>query len=421
MGLNIIKPATRIAFSLILNKTSDLLLSPKTTLPTLLTAAGAPIYLAPLLVPIRESGALLPQALYAKLLSTNKHRHRPWRLGIILQFFSSMMILFAGFFVQGLLAGALIIVFLTTWSLSRALCSLTNKDIQGKHIEVGDRGKLIGGASSISALITMLIAIVSLFGASACLDQAQWLSTFVPNKVDNTKLFILGLLALLAQIICIFFMWPLKTLIVINQSSANTSNRPQESQGSVGFIFNSTAITRFIIMRSLFAHSALLAPLFSLAYGGDLLSALGYLILAQAGASLISSYVWGALSDKSALLCMQLGGLLALLASLALLSLMVFYSHFLENILWIISLFFILNVGHAGVRTGRKIYSLDIAKNHERTDFVAKTNTAVGSFILLAGFAYSGLMVFSLTLTLAVMSIGLLGGLASSFYVKKEK
>jgi uncharacterized membrane protein YeaQ/YmgE (transglycosylase-associated protein family) len=174
-------------------------------------------------------------------------------------------------------------------------------------------------------------------------------------------------------------------------------------------------------MRSLLSHSALLAPLFPLAYAGDLVSVLAYLILVQALASLLSSYVWGALSDKRALLCMQLGAVLALLASLGLLCLLVFYPSFLHNITWVLSLFFILSIGHSGVRTGRKVYSLDIASGHERTEFVALSNSVVGSFILLTGFLYSLLMVFDINLALSFMTVGLVAGLVTSQFVKKEK
>ena len=50
----------RIVASLLLSKLVDILLSAKTTLPTFLTNLGAPSWMLGLLVPIRESGALLP-------------------------------------------------------------------------------------------------------------------------------------------------------------------------------------------------------------------------------------------------------------------------------------------------------------------------------------------------------------------------
>ena len=373
--------------------------------------------MASMLVPIRESGALLPQAIYARLLINNTQRHRPWRLGILLQFVASIFILIGGFYLQGWPAGIMIIVALTIWSLSRALCSLTNKDIQGKHVEQGNRGKLIGSASSISALITMLIALISLFVSFSDVKNIVGIGSLT-QTVSHPKLLVLGGLALIAQAVCISIMWRLKTSIKeIDESSGD--EQPRKTNSSL-FSLPPT-LSRFIVMRSLFSHSALLAPLFSLAYKGNLVDALAYLIVAQAAAGFLSSYVWGALSDKSALLCMQIGSFLSLTSAVILLIMSLFYTEFLQNIVWIVSLFFILSIGHAGVRTGRKIYSLDIAQDHERTNFVAKSNSAVGSFILIAGFAYSALMIFSINITLIGMSVGLGMGMVMSLYVKKEK
>ena len=47
--------------SLLANKAGDLIASPKLVLPWLLATLGAPVWMAGMLVPIRESLALLPQ------------------------------------------------------------------------------------------------------------------------------------------------------------------------------------------------------------------------------------------------------------------------------------------------------------------------------------------------------------------------
>lgn len=54
--------ATRIVGAQTLQSIGDRIVDAKTVLPWLLAAVGAPAALAGLLVPIRESGALLPQA-----------------------------------------------------------------------------------------------------------------------------------------------------------------------------------------------------------------------------------------------------------------------------------------------------------------------------------------------------------------------
>ena len=405
-----------------MNKISDLLLSPKTTLPALLTVAGAPVYLASLLVPIRESGALLPQALYAKLLENNRDRHKPWRLGIALQLFSSVVMLFAGFFMHGLAAGIVIVGSLVVWSLSRALCSLMNKDIQGIHLREGDRGKLIGSAASVSSFVTALIGVLSLMSASTSNSVLQKLDLVYAFsiQVNNPKLVIWAVLAFIAQIVCIVIMWPLKTQI---DDTVNKNIKIKKDSTSIheSLLNIKNPLTQFIVMRSLFSHSALMAPIYILAYEGDVVAVLAYLIIAQATASFLSSYIWGALSDYSALLCMQLGGLVTLLASFVLGILLFVFTELLAQVYWIAGLFFLLSIGHAGIRTGRKIYSLDIAQDHTRTKFVATSNSAVGGFILLAGFCYSALMFYSTEITLLIMVLALILGLVISLFVQKEK
>ena len=65
----------RLIVGLAFNKLADLLASAKTTLPALLISLGAPGWMVMWLVPIRESGALLPQALIGMYLRRKSARH----------------------------------------------------------------------------------------------------------------------------------------------------------------------------------------------------------------------------------------------------------------------------------------------------------------------------------------------------------
>ena len=86
-----------------------------------------------------------------------------------------------------------------------------------------------------------------------------------------------------------------------------------------------------------------------------------------------------------------------------------------------LSIFFDVNLGHAGVRTGRKIYGVDIASEQYRTEFIASANTLVGLAILILGAAYSLVSVYSSALTLIIMLLGMLAALLGSFTLKSEK
>ncbi len=417
-----LSPSRRIGLSLIMTKLSDVLLSPKTTLPALLTAAGAPSFFTSILVPLRESCALLPQAIMSQVLSSYPNRHRAWRIGFIMQIIATVLMLVFGLSLTSFLAGIAVVSSLTLWSLSRALCSLTNKDIQGTHIDKGNRGKLIGSAATISSTFSITVGILALLYGN------------LSQSADTSYIIILGFVAVFTQITCLFVMWPLKTVVDISRNN-DTKNKTSKTGGKdrlkIVSLFKahklkallemSTTLKTFIYARSFMSNSALMAPVFTLAYTKDPMSILAWLIIAQASAGFVSSYIWGRVSDKSALLSMQIGALLACLSGGVLLSSLIFYSQYVGFAWFIVSLFFILNIGHNGVRTGRKIYSVDIAEEHERTDFVAKSNTYVGSFILLAGAALSLLSLYSLHLVLVVMIMSLLIGAALTLSLPKEK
>ena len=73
-------------------------------------------------------------------------------------------------------------------------------------------------------------------------------------------------------------------------------------------------------------------------------------------------------------------------------------------------LYFVLSVGHAGVRIGRKTYLVDMAEGDTRTDYVSVSNSAIGVLLLIAGGICALLASISVTLTLLVLAVaGLLG------------
>jgi hypothetical protein len=386
--------STRIGLILIANKLSDLLLSAKTTLPTLASAAGAPAWVTQLLVPIRESGALLPQMAYAYILRKQTRRDAAWQVSMLLQFISGVLLIGLGLNLEGSIAGFAIIMSLTCMSLARAMCSLTMKDIQGQHVEKGSRGRLLGGASTFSSLISITVAMFALLGSS---------------KMSSNQLIVIASIALLSKLLCMWLMRPLRTCV-------DTEHRVVKKG-----LYVDRPLIKFVIVRSLLAHTALIAPVFVMLYSGDLSASLAYLIVAQGLANFLSSYLWGWLSDKSALWCMRAGASIAITAALMLIVLPLYYEQIKGETFFIVGLFFILGIGHQGVRTGRKIYGVDIATEQHRTEFVATSNTLVGLAILLFGGIYSGLTLVSIQLSLILMTGGIMLGVLGSFLLKSEK
>ncbi|PRO68769.1 MFS transporter [Alteromonas gracilis] len=366
----------RLISGLSLNKLADLLISAKTTLTALLVSVGAPVWMIGWLVPIRESGALLPQVLISVYLRNHAERHKVWRLGMFIQASSVMGIIASVTLFSGFTAGAGVLLSLIILSIGRSACSLTVKDIEADVAKKGKRGNLIGIASTISGLVTLCIAIP--------------LVVFEGALSSNMLLVILcaSLLSFAATLICV---WPIRTRVDTGDKSRDTF--------SVDF---DSTVYKFIFVRGLFVHSALVAPYFMIERDGDVQELLPIYIGAEALAALLSSIIWGEIADKSAKLTLQLSGVLALFACVGLLTLdstSIFISAFL---------FFVLSIAHAGVRTGRKTYSLDVKEGHERTELVGFSNTAIGLILLGFGALYAALtsiLSFTVVYIMAVMLV----------------
>ena len=168
-------------------------------------------------------------------------------------------------------------------------------------------------------------------------------------------------------------------------------------------------------MRGLFVHSALVAPYFMVQKGDNASELLPIYIAAEALAALLSSFIWGKVADKSAKLTLQIAGGLALTACVGLL--------LITNNSLIVSaiLFFVLSIAHAGVRTGRKTYSLDVKEGQERTELVGFSNTAIGLILLAFGSLYAVITQLISFSVVYLISGLLLVAMVSTVILPKEK
>jgi hypothetical protein len=377
-------------------KLADLLISAKTTLPWLLASLGAPTWIVSMLVPIRESGSLIPQWPLKKKTSHIHNRLVIWRWGIVIQACSICFMLVSAIFTEALIAGLLILVSLLFLSLGRSLSSLSMKDIQGLNIEKGQRGKLVGIASSLSGLLSLVTAGLLLFSPQDMNILAiQLLITF------SAALFIISLL--------------LSIGLTANLTDDETDLNSGKSLWKT--IHQQADLRQLIISRCLLLHAALIAPFFvnASATSNDFFQ-LPYFIIASALADFISSYLWGKMADKSAIRTLFFATLVCVSASIT----FYFVTSF-NNWLIDVLLFFVLNLGYAGIRTGRKTYMLDIAQGSQRTLYVSAANTMVGYILLLLGGLYALLYHAMGEHIILVMTIFMVVGLLHTFKMKAEK
>ena len=381
----------------VLTKLGDLLVSPKTVLAWMLSAIGAPALVA-WLVPIRESGSMIPQMVIGAWVRQKPVRKWFWTLGSFGQAVSVGGMAASIWFMEGYAAGAGVIAALILFSLARGFCSVSMKDVQGKCIPKKRRGRLSGLASTIGGTATVLLTVVLFW------DQG-----------DPGLLFYTLLLLLAAGL------WIIAGLLfsAVDEFAGETGgggSALRQAFKSLTLLRDDPPFRHFVITRALLLCSALAAPYFVvLAQGAnDSGWLLGIFLLASSLASSVSASIWGWMADDSSRKVMIRG---ALIASGACLTVGLVAWQFGDStwIGWFYPAgFFVLSIAHAGVRLGRKTYLVDMAGGNKRTDYTSVSNTVIGGLLLVVGGLTALLSMISevaVILTLGLM--GLAGALSA--------
>ena len=381
-----------------LSSIADALSNPKTVMAWLMSYVNAPLFLISFIVPIRESGAMLPQIFIAHLIRKKKIRKSVWLLGGILQAVSMLAIALFALYFEGFEAGLLIVVALIVFSFSRALSSVASKDVLGKTIPKTRRGRLQGLVTSVSGSISMIAGLFLLFLKDTG-DKLQYYVGFI---------FLAALL------------WFIGALL-FSQVKEFPEEYEEDKSGAkavmakLSLLKTDTKFRNFIITRSLLLCSALTAPyyvIFAQNNLGDSPVILGLFIVSNGLASIISAPFWGKKADESSKSVMMRAALIT--ASLGFLFIFCIESFaFLKSSFWFYPLaFFVLGIAHSGVRLGRKTYIVDMASGKQRTDYVSVSNTIIGLILLIAGGIGALVSLISLNgIVIVLSSLGLFGAL----------
>ncbi|MFD2395369.1 hypothetical protein ACFSSF_18270 [Dietzia aerolata] len=142
-----------------LQSSGDQMVSASTVLPWLFHVIGVPAALVGLLVPIRESGSMLPQAFLTPLVVRVRRRKWVFVTGAGVQAASVAVMAATAALGHGLAAGVWILAALVVFSLGRCLCSIASKDVQGRTIPSGERGQIIGLATSAAGLVAVTLGL----------------------------------------------------------------------------------------------------------------------------------------------------------------------------------------------------------------------------------------------------------------------
>lgn len=354
------------------NKLADSIANTKVIIPWIMEALSVPLFLISFLVPIRESGSLLPQLFIAAYVRKLPIRKYIWSLGAFLQAGSMVGVGVVAWNMNGLSAGIAIIALIIVFSLARGLSSVAAKDVLGKTIPKTRRGVLNGYSGSLAGLLIIGLGVYFLIVGEK------------PFSVQNfgILLFTAGFFWILAGI-------TYSRIKEFEGESDGGGNAVSVALEKLTLLKTDIDFRNFVISRALFLCSVLSAPFFVILAQQQSESnnyLLGLFILAGGLADFSSSIVWGKISDDSSKKSMIIGASVA-----SILGFVVFFlSTFFENIfatIWLMPLiYFILTIGYQGIRIGRKTYLVDLAGGNKRTDYVAVSNTIIGFVLLFSGF-----------------------------------
>ncbi len=373
---------------------------PKLVLSWLLGVLAAPAWMIGVLVPIREAGALLPQLVIADWVRRRSQRKWVWALGSTLQGVAVLGMAAAGWLMEGAAAAWVIVSCLVVFSLARSFCSVSYKDVLGKTISKSTRGTTTGTAATIAAVLVFVYGLV--------------LSTGLLPR--NTTVILLGLAVAGA-------LWliaaGLFTTLDEKPGSTGGGGRPLDVvREQFGLLRDDKQLRWFILTRGLLTATALAPPYMVNLVGKDhsvTIGGLGLFVIASSLASVLSTYVWGRLSDKSSrkvLIAAGVGSTVVLLGA----AMLAWLLPEVVGLVWVMPVvLFMLMLCYQGVRLGRATHLVDMADQDSRAAYTAISNTIIGVLLLLASAVGSVAHVLGMASVLVVFgAMSLLGALSAT-------
>lgn len=370
-----------------LQNVGDQLVSAKTVLPWLLQSAGVPGVFTGLLVPIRESGSMLPQAALSPWVRGQRSRKRIWLIGAAVQAIAAGLIALSALVLSEWALGVAVVIFLAALAGGRALGSISSKDVQGQTISKGARGTVTGRATAWAGAATLIVG-VALWWAGA-LSRPQ----------------LAGLLGIGAAT------WAIAGLAFAGirvperdgeDGEDGDENAHNHSPGQIDknwwsdtwqLYARDKKFREFVNVRSLLLVSALsTAFIVSLSQqvATDALTGLAGFVLASGAASLLGGRVSGMLSDRSSKNVMAGGAAVAAALLLGIVAAATWLPAGVNQ--WVMSAgFFAVNVAHTAIRVARKTYVVDMAEGDERTRYVGAANSIIGVMLLIVGVVSSAI------------------------------
>lgn len=380
-----------------LSKTGDALADAKVVLPWLLGSMGAPAAFVGLLVPIRESLALLPQVLFGAVIRQFAVRKGFWVASSLVQGVCiALMALAAALGLQGAVAGWTIVALLVAFSVARGIASVAAKDTLGKTVSKGRRGRVSGYAATASGLVAVAVGAYLALGPDGA--RPEWTLYLMLAAAGVSWILAAGVFSLINE-------YP--------GATAGGRGIADLIKDQATLLLADPELRKFLLARTLMVSTALVGPVYvGLAQRetGRGLDHLGWLMLASGLAAAISASLWGALSDRSSRFTMAAAAALAGFLGVVVVAILSLAPGIADDIAFYAAVLFILGIAHAGVRIGRKTHIVDLAGGDRKAEYVALSNTIIGVLLLVIGALSGALLGLGLEAgVIALSAMALLG------------
>lgn len=392
---NVARQVTALA----LQKAGDLLVDARTVLTWLLTGLGAPAAVIALLVPVRESGSMLPQVLIAPHVRRRAIRRWLWVGGAAGQAVAVAAMAVVAVTAEGALAGWLVLAALAGFAAARSLASLVSKDVLGRTVPKGTRGQVTGTATVASGLVAISVGLLLRLGGG-----------------DDTGTAPLALLLGAGALAWVAAGAVYASIVEAPGAHDDLDERPRPLHAAWTLLRGDPTFRRFVLARTLLLVSALAPPFvvtLAIEAGGAGLSGLGPFVLSSGLAALLGGRAWGRAADRSSRRTMMLAAGSASTVILGLLLALRIDGVAELELLYPVA-YLLLALAHTGARVGRKTYVVDLAEGNRRTDHVAVSNTAMGLLLLVTGAISAAIAVTGPEAALVFLAVLGLAGVAVS-------
>lgn len=354
-----------------LQSMGDQVVNAKTVLPWLLSALGAPGTFVAFLVPLRESGSMLPQAAWSPWVRTRRLRKWVWVAGAAGQALATAALALVAAMASGWIAGTAVLACLAMFALARSLSSIASKDVLARTIPKGQRGQIKGVTTVASAVVALTLG----------LALRTWGGDSLGSGVLAALLGSAALAWVVAAVIYASMREPSEAITTPDASQPGWVAQSSE-------LWRADAVfRRFVVARGLLLVSALSPPFvvgLGIQKGQAGLASLGLYVIAQGLAGLVGGPVFGRLADRSSRGLMIGASLAASGVVVAFLGLLMVFGA--DGASWLApATYLLLAFVHVGARLARKTYVVDIAEGDQRTQYVAVANTIMGVLLLGVG------------------------------------